>query len=102
MKQIYLDHAATTPLDRKVLETIIFQYAGGPVGVETLAATIGEEVETIEDVYEPYLMQLGFIQRTPRGRTVTRLGYAHFGIPYDEPKENPFEQISLHFHLLIP
>lgn len=67
-------------IDRKVLETIITKYAGGPVGLETLAATIGEEVDTIEDVYEPYLLQLGFLARTPRGRTALPVAYEHMGI----------------------
>ena len=62
------------------MEAIIKFYDGGPVGLDTLAATIGEEAVTIEDVYEPYLMQLGFINRTPRGRCVTRLAYEHLGI----------------------
>ena len=57
-------------------------YQGGPVGLETLAATIGEEAITIEDVYEPYLMQIGFLSRTPRGRCATRLAYDHLGIPF--------------------
>ena len=62
--------------------TVIHLYDGGPVGLETLAATIGEESDTIEDVYEPYLMQIGFLSRTPRGRIVTPLAYKHFGIEY--------------------
>ena len=64
------------------MEAIIKFYGGGPVGLETLAATIGEEAVTIEDVYEPYLMQIGYLARTPRGRCVTRLAYEHLGIPY--------------------
>ncbi|MGM9626415.1 MAG: Holliday junction branch migration DNA helicase RuvB [Eubacteriales bacterium] len=68
--------------DRRMLETIIRFYDGGPVGLETLAATVGEEAVTIEDVYEPYLMQIGFLNRTPRGRMVTRLAYEHLGLPY--------------------
>ena len=63
-----------------MLETIIRNYSGGPVGLETLAATIGEEAVTLEDVYEPYLMQIGFLTRTPRGRCVTRLAYDHLHI----------------------
>lgn len=66
-------------IDRKVLLAMIEKFGGGPVGVDTLAVSIGEESETIEDVYEPYLIQLGYIQRTPRGRIVTQLGYNHFG-----------------------
>ena len=63
---------------------MINQYMGRPVGIEALSATIGEEVETIEDVYEPYLLQLGFINRTPRGRVVTKLGYEHLGLTKTE------------------
>jgi len=65
--------------DRALLLTIIDKFDGGPAGVETLAAATGEEVETIEDVYEPYLMQLGYLERTPRGRRVTGLAYRHLG-----------------------
>jgi Holliday junction DNA helicase RuvB len=65
-----------------LLESIINFYGGGPVGLDTLAATIGEEAITIEDVYEPYLMQIGFLARTTRGRCATRLAYDHLGIPY--------------------
>lgn len=67
-------------IDRKLILAMIQKFAGGPVGLDTLAVSIGEESETIEDVYEPYLIQLGYIQRTPRGRIVTDLGYKHFGI----------------------
>lgn len=65
---------------QKNTKTIILNYTGGPVGIETLSSTIGEEVETIEDVYEPYLMQMGFIARTPRGRIATPNAYKHLGI----------------------
>jgi Holliday junction DNA helicase RuvB len=65
-------------MDRKLLETIIFKFDGGPVGIETLAAAIGEESETLEDVYEPYLVKEGFIDRTLRGRMATRKAYEHF------------------------
>lgn len=68
--------------DRRMLSAIIKYYGGGPVGLETLAATIGEEAITIEDVYEPYLLQIGFLARTPRGRCATKLAYEHLGIPY--------------------
>jgi len=66
-------------MDTMLLLTLIDKFAGGPVGVETLAAAIGEEKDTIEDVYEPFLIQAGFIQRTPRGRMATQLAYGHFG-----------------------
>ena len=71
-------------IDRKMLLAMIEKFGGRPVGVETIAVSIGEETETIEDVYEPYLIQLGYIQRTPRGRIVTKKGYEHFGIKYEE------------------
>ncbi len=70
--------------DKKLLSAIINYYNGGPVGVETLAAIIGEESVTIEDVYEPYLMQIGFLNRTPRGRVVTKLAYDHLKEKYEE------------------
>ena len=77
-----------------MLKTIIDFYDGGPVGLDTLAATIGEEAITIEDVYEPYLMQIGFLNRTPRGRCATRLAYEHLGIKYSA-KAAPAEQMNL-------
>mgnify|MGYP003377859784 CR=1 FL=1 len=84
-----LDKLEVDPLgldqnDRRILLTIIRNYNGGPVGLETLAAAIGEETVTIEDVYEPYLMQMGFLTRTPRGRCVTHLAYEHLGIPVQQ------------------
>ena len=75
-----IDKVGLDQTDRKMLLTMIEKFGGGPVGLDTLAASINEESETIEDVYEPYLLQLGYIERTPRGRVVTRLGYAHFGM----------------------
>lgn len=80
LKKLEIDELGLDNIDRKILETIIINYAGGPVGVETLASTIGEEVETIEDVYEPYLMQKNFIGRTPRGRVALPRAYEHLGI----------------------
>ena len=77
-----IDELGLDNIDRRMLEAIIKYYGGGPVGLETLAATIGEEAITIEDVYEPYLMQIGFLARTPRGRCVTKLAYDHLGIPF--------------------
>ncbi|MBQ3017790.1 MAG: Holliday junction branch migration DNA helicase RuvB [Clostridia bacterium] len=82
LKALEIDDLGLDNIDRKLLETIIKFYGGGPVGLETLAATIGEESITIEDVYEPYLMQIGFLSRTPKGRCVTRLAYDHLGIPF--------------------
>lgn len=83
LDRLEIDDLGLDGTDKKILETIIFKYTGGPVGVETLAATVNEEVETIEDVYEPYLMQIGFLARTPRGRTVTPLAYEHLGLEYN-------------------
>ena len=67
-----------------MLETMIMQYNGRPVGIENLAAALGEEMDTIEDIYEPYLMQIGFLARTPRGRVVLPPAYAHLGFNYEE------------------
>ena len=75
-----VDHLGLDAIDRRMLRSIIEHYGGGPVGLETLAATINEEAVTLEDVYEPYLMQMGFLTRTPRGRCVTRLAYEHLGM----------------------
>ena len=78
-----IDKMGLDMTDRRMLLAMIEKFGGGPVGVDTLAIYIGEESETIEDVYEPYLIQLGYIQRTPRGRIVTKSGYEHFGIVFD-------------------
>ena len=67
-------------MDRKLLEAVLFKFSGGPVGIANLAAAIGEEIDTIEDVLEPYLIQQGYLQRTPRGRIATTATYRHFGI----------------------
>ena len=82
LSKLEIDDLGLDNTDKRILETIILKYAGGPVGVETLAATVNEEVETVEDVYEPYLMQIGFLARTPRGRTATALAYEHLGIEF--------------------
>ncbi len=84
LKKLEIDDLGLDNIDRKILETIIYNYSGGPVGIDTLSLTIGEEAETIEDVYEPYLMQMGFIARTPRGRIVTPMAYKHLGIEKKE------------------
>jgi Holliday junction DNA helicase RuvB len=76
-----VDEAGLERIDRELLRAIVERFDGGPVGLSTLAVALGEETDTVEDVYEPYLLQLGFIQRTPRGRIVTRLGRAHIGAP---------------------
>jgi Holliday junction DNA helicase RuvB len=83
LARLEVDHLGLDAIDRRMLTAIIQNYGGGPVGLETLAATIGEEAVTLEDVYEPYLMQLGFLTRTPRGRCVTRLAYDHLHIPFN-------------------
>ncbi len=82
LNRLEIDRLGLDNVDRRMLEVIIKFYGGGPVGLETLAATVGEEAVTIEDVYEPYLMQIGFLSRTPRGRCATKLAYDHLGIPY--------------------
>ena len=80
LNRLEIDDLGLDEIDRKILRTMILNYGGGPVGLETIAVTIGEEAETIEDVYEPYLIQLGFLARTPRGRMVTSLAYEHLGL----------------------
>ena len=82
LRALEIDELGLDPVDRRMLRAIIENYGGGPVGVETLAATIGEESVTLEDVYEPYLMQLGFLTRTPRGRCVTRKAYEHLHLAF--------------------
>jgi len=79
-----IDELGLDNVDRKIILTIIEKFNGGPVGIDTLSATIGEEKATIEDVYEPYLLQINFINRTPRGRVATKEAYEHFNIPYDK------------------
>ncbi len=81
LSALEVDALGLDAVDRRMLASIITNYGGGPVGVETLAATINEEAVTLEDVYEPYLMQIGFLVRTPRGRCVTRQAYEHLGLP---------------------
>ena len=83
LRRLEVDRLGLDTIDHRMLTAIIQNYGGGPVGLETLAATIGEEAVTLEDVYEPYLMQLGFLTRTPRGRCVTSLAYDHLHIPYE-------------------
>jgi len=91
LKALDIDELGLDNTDRAVLSAIIEKFDGGPVGLDTLAASTGEEANTIEDVYEPYLIQLGFIQKTPRGRKATRLAYEHLGIPYRVPE---YQQVS--------
>ncbi len=82
LRKMEVDELGLDNIDSKLLITMIESFGGGPVGLDTLAATIGEEPNTIEDVYEPYLLQIGFISRTPRGRIATKPAYDHFGIPF--------------------
>ena len=88
--KLEVDKLGLDATDRRMLTAIIRYYNGGPVGLETLAATIGEEAVTLEDVYEPYLMQIGFLTRTPRGRCVTQLAYDHLHL-----QNNNAEQLTL-------
>ncbi len=80
-----VDEKGFDRMDRQILRTIIEKYDGGPVGIETLAAAVSEERDTLEDVYEPYLIQVGFLHKTPRGRLATRLAYEHLGVSYHQP-----------------
>lgn len=82
-----IDPQGLDDLDRRVLKAIIEKFGGGPVGLETIAASIGEEADTIMDVVEPYLLQLGFLDRTPRGRVATRLAYEHLQLPYEKAEQ---------------
>ncbi len=89
LSKLEVDHIGLDEIDHKVLHTIIDKFNGGPVGLETIAAAISEEADTIMDVYEPYLLQLGFLERTPRGRLATPLAYQHLGLPYNKQKPSP-------------
>ena len=90
LSKLEVDKLGLDATDRRMLTAIIKFYGGGPVGLETLAATIGEEAVTLEDVYEPYLMQIGFLTRTPRGRCVTQLAYDHLHLHNDAPEQLTF------------
>ena len=92
LSALEVDYLGLDAIDRRMLASIIEHYGGGPVGLETLAATINEEAVTLEDVYEPYLMQMGFLTRTPRGRCVTRRAYEHLGLP--APRGDGLDQLS--------
>ena len=84
LEKIEVDKIGLDRTDANMIKSMIINFGGGPVGLDTLAATIGEDSNTIEDVYEPYLLQLGFINRTPRGRVVTKAAYDHFNIPFEK------------------
>jgi Holliday junction DNA helicase RuvB len=84
LEMLEIDEKGLSSMDRKILSTIIKKYEGGPVGVKTIAASCGEEPENIEELYEPYLLQIGFLDRTPKGRVVTKAAYEHLGLKRDE------------------
>ena len=94
LRRMDVDELGLDELDRSLLRAIIEMYGGGPVGLETLAAALGEEAVTLEDLCEPYLMQMGFLTRTPRGRCVTHLAYQHLGMrpPEDLSPEDSGQQ----------
>ena len=81
-----VDELGLDQIDRRMLSSIIEKFSGGPVGLDTIAASISEEADTIMDVYEPYLLQLGFLERTSRGRVAARPAYVHLGLPYPEER----------------
>lgn len=93
LRALEIDELGLDAIDRRMLRSIIKTFDGGPVGLDTLAATIGEEAVTLEDVYEPYLMQIGFLNRTPRGRCATALAYAHLNMQPGEPLEIPEQML---------
>ena len=95
LRALEIDDLGLDPIDHRMMHAIIENYGGGPVGIETLVATIGEEAVTLLGVYEPYLMQLGFLQRTPRGRCVTRKAYEHLGLSVPKSMDEVPEQLSL-------
>jgi Holliday junction DNA helicase RuvB len=84
LAKLEVDSIGLDEIDHKLLRTIVEKFGGGPVGLDTIAASISEETDTIMDVYEPYLLQLGFLDRTPRGRLATELAYRHLGLPYNK------------------
>ena len=90
LERLEVDERGLDDMDRRILQTLIGKFDGGPVGLETLAVAVGEEKDTIEDIYEPFLIQSGFLARTPRGRTATRLAFEHFGFT---PKARPQEEL---------
>lgn len=93
LKMLEVDESGLDRTDRRILQVIIEKFNGGPVGVDTIAAAVSEETETIEDVYEPFLLQMGFLNRTPRGRAVTRSAYRHLGIPCAETSSDSQEKL---------
>ncbi|MBR4692894.1 MAG: Holliday junction branch migration DNA helicase RuvB [Oscillospiraceae bacterium] len=97
LTRLEIDRLGLDNIDRRLLRSIILQYGGGPVGLDTLAATVNEETVTIEDVYEPYLLQQGFLTRTPRGRCATRMAYEHLGLPHPEENGGNSGQLKMDF-----
>jgi Holliday junction DNA helicase RuvB len=96
LRRLEIDRLGLDDTDHRILRAIVEKFDGGPVGVGTIAASTSEEADAIMDVYEPYLLQLGFLARTPRGRVATRRAYEHMGIPYPEkPVEAEAEQPKL-------
>ncbi len=93
LTKLEVDRIGLDEVDHKVLRTIMEKFDGGPVGLETIAASISEEADTIMDVYEPYLLQLGFLERTPRGRMATRLAYEHLGLKWNKSRQAPQGQL---------
>ena len=89
LDRLGVDKLGLDEMDRALLRTVIERFDGGPVGIESLAAAVSEESDTIEDVYEPYLIQEGFLSRTPRGRVATRRAYEHLGMPEPVPAGSP-------------
>ena len=87
LTKLGVDLIGLDEIDHKVLHTIIEKFNGGPVGLDTIAASISEEADTITDVYEPFLMQLGFLERTPRGRMATKLAYEHLGLEFNKSNQ---------------
>jgi Holliday junction DNA helicase RuvB len=90
LDMLEVDHAGLDRLDREILRTICQKFEGGPVGLSTLAVAVSEEADTLEDVYEPYLLQRGFVKRTPRGRVATTAAFEHLGLPRPEPAASLF------------
>ena len=89
-----IDDHGFDEIDRKLLRAIIERFGGGPVGVNTIAAVLSEEVDAIEDIYEPYLLQIGFLQRTRQGRVASKLAYDHLGISYRPPQNTLFYVVT--------
>ena len=89
LAMLEIDALGLDVIDRRILQTIVEKYEGGPVGLDTIAVSVSEDPETVEDVYEPFLMQLGFLARTPRGRVATKLAYDHLGLVRASSSEQP-------------